>query len=142
MTPLVAESFDLEIFEQFVLDEAHNLEKIEQYLNRFNLFEVLGITSQSLSNTPILLPGCLIQKESHGIGEYFLKVVYQTNFHYLSKSDKLKYGLSNFEKTEVIRDYEGIDILILNEEIKFTICIKNFLDHSFIDVAEILAAKL
>ncbi|EAY27965.1 PD-(D/E)XK nuclease family protein [Microscilla marina] len=136
MTPLVAELQDLEVFEQFVLDEAHHLEKIEQYLNRFNLFEVLGVDTQTQQHSNFIA-WLLDPKGSHGIGQFFLKQLI-THFHYLSKPDKIRYSLGDFEKTEILRDYEGVDILVLNDEVKFTICIKNFLDIPLYNAEEVL----
>lgn len=136
MTPLVAELPEVEVFEKFVLDEAQHLEKIDQYLNRFNLFEVLGVDTQTQQHSNFIA-WLLDPKGSHNTGQLFLKQLF-THFHYLDKSDKIRYSLGDFEKTKVLKDHEGIDILVINEEVKFTVCIKNFLDEPLYRVDEIL----
>lgn len=131
MTPLVAESFDLEMLEGFVLNETDRLKQIEQYLNRFNLFEVLGGTLQTEQHSNILA-WLLNPLESHGIGEYFLKLLIK-KFYYLDAADKIRYNLADITNTKVYRDYEGVDILVVNEEVKLTISIKHFSENNEAD---------
>lgn len=131
MTPFIAESFDLEMLEGFVLNETDHLKQIEQHLNRFNLFEVLGGTLQTEQHSSILA-WLLNPIESHGIGEYFLKLLIK-KFYYLDAADKIKYNLVDVTNAKVYRDYEGVDILVVNEEVKLTISIKHFSDNNEAD---------
>lgn len=124
MTPLVKEAFEIEVLEDFVLQASNNLEKIAQYLNRFNVFEVLGITAHTPQHTRFL-SWLLNPHASHGVGDYFFKLFTQ-QLCALDTSARIKYQLADLTDTEVQFDQNGVDILLVNEDAKLVICIKNF----------------
>jgi len=124
MTPLVEEAFDVKVLEDFVLQEANALEQIQQYLNRFNVFEVLGIENNTSQHTHFLA-WLLNPKASHLAGEHFLKLLVQ-KLYFLDTSTKIKYQLADLSQTQVQLGYQGIDILLINDDIKLVIGIKNF----------------
>jgi len=126
MTPLVEEAFEVALLEDFVLQQANHLEQIHQYLNRFNVFEVLGIVNETSQHTHFLA-WLLNPQASHHAGEHFLKLWVQ-KLYFLDTSTKIKYQLADLSQTQVQLDYQGIDILLVNEALKLVICVKNFGD--------------
>ncbi|OJJ18189.1 hypothetical protein BKI52_25535 [marine bacterium AO1-C] len=132
MTPLVAEAFEVEMLEKFVLQEANHLEQIHQYLNRFNVFEVLGIENDTSQHTHFLA-WLVDPKASHKAGEHFLKLLVQ-KLYFLDTSTKIKYQLADLSQTQVQLNQQGVDILLVNDEVKLVICIKNFGESTTSDV--------
>ncbi len=124
MTPLVEEALEEKMLENFVLQQANHLEQIHQYLNRFNVFEVLGIEHQTSQHTHFLA-WLVNPKASHGAGEHFLKLLIQ-QLHFLDVSTKIKYQLADLGQTQVQLDQSGVDVLLVNDDVKLVICIKNF----------------
>jgi len=112
----------LQELQDFIIEEGDSLEKLNVFLNQPNYFEILGVSHRELQHSNFL-QWLLNPKSSHNIGSYFLKNF--INILELSPEQMLKINLSNLENTKIYREFHDIDLLILNEELKFTICIEN-----------------
>ncbi len=112
----------IEKLKNIVIDESQNLEKLKLYLSQPNYMEILGISHRELQHSNFL-SWMLNSKASHNIGNYFLKSF--INLLPISPDEKIRINLSNLENTKILREYNDIDLLIVNDELNFTICIEN-----------------
>lgn len=112
----------LEKLKNIVIDESQNLEKLKLYLSQPNYMEILGISHRELQHSNFL-SWMLNPKSSHSIGNYFLKSF--INLLQIPLEDKIRINLSELEYTKILREYNDIDLLIVNDKLKFTICIEN-----------------
>lgn len=112
----------IEKLKNVVIDESQNLEKLKLYLSQPNFMEILGVSHRELQHSNFL-SWMLNSNASHNIGNYFLKSF--INLLNISSEDKIRINLSNLENTKVHRELYDIDLLIVNEDLKFTICIEN-----------------
>jgi len=112
----------LEELKNIVIEESQNLEKLKLFLSQPNYMEILGISYRELQHSNFL-SWMLNSKSSHNIGNYFLKSF--INLLPISPEDKIKINLSDLGNTKIHREYNDIDLLIVNEKLKFTICIEN-----------------
>lgn len=112
----------LEKLKNIVIDESQNLERLKLYLSQPNYMEILGISHRELQHSNFL-SWMLNPKSSHNIGNYFLKSF--INLLQISPEDKIRINLSELEDTKIHREYNDIDLLIVNDKLKFTICIEN-----------------
>lgn len=124
---------DIDALKSFV-DDNEDLERLESMLDRFNLFESLGIVRQEIRHSTFLR-WILDPTETHGLGDYWLR-------QFLRKVIKIGEGILNnapslfdlddwnFGRTEVRKEWRNIDILILNEENRFVCVIENKVDST------------
>ena len=112
----------LEDLKNIVIDESQNLEKLKLYLSQPNYMEIFGISHRELQHSNFL-SWMLNSKASHNIGNYFLKSF--INLLPISPEDKIRINLSNLENTKIHREYNDIDLLIVNDKLNFTIYIEN-----------------
>ena len=59
-----------EILEQFIHENA-DLEKLEEIIDKFNIFTALGVVNNEIRHSNFL-SWLLSPNESHGLGDYFL----------------------------------------------------------------------
>lgn len=112
----------LDELKNIVIDESQNLEKLKLYLSQPNYMEILGISHRELQHSNFLA-WMLNANSSHNIGNYFLKSF--INLLPIPPEDKIRINLSNLENTKIYREYNDIDLLIVNDKLNFTICIEN-----------------
>lgn len=112
----------IEELKNIVIDESQNLEKLKLYLSQPNYMEILGISHRELQHSNFL-SWMLNSNSSHNTGNYFLKSF--INLLTIPSEDKIRINLSNLENTKIYREYYDIDLLIVNDELNFTICIEN-----------------
>ena len=119
-----------EALESFVIDNG-DLERLEDLLSKFNIFEALGAVRVEVRHSAFLAY-LLDPKQSHGLGEVFLRrflqrVITGNNTVGLSPVDFDVWGL---EDTVVYRERANIDILIENNRHRFVAIIENKIDSS------------
>jgi len=108
--------------EKLVIEESLQLEKIEAFLEQPNYFEILGVSSKELQHSNFLA-WIFDPKGSHNAEDFCLKSF--INKLPLEPELKIKLNLANLENTQILREYQCIDLLIVNEDAGFTICIEN-----------------
>ena len=118
---------------KFERDCKDDFDLIKESFDEFNIFNVLGVQRREIRHSNFL--GWLFDpNESHNLGDVFLiellKVVSDAGS---LSSEKLEQLLeSDLSDTIVHRESENnIDILIINRELDFVICIENKIDHHF-----------
>jgi hypothetical protein len=116
----------LEALKRFITDNPE-LERLENLLSAFNLFDALGIGRQELRHSNFFA-WLLDPAETHGLGDYFLyKFIKHLGNRERSLTDlvfKVETADNLFD-TEVLREWKNIDILVINHRLKFTITIEN-----------------
>jgi len=113
---------EIEKLQDLVINESQRLEKLKLFLSQPNYLEILGISHRELQHSNFLA-WMMNSRSSHDIGNYFLKSF--INLLPFSPEDKIRINLSNLEGTKILREYNDIDLLIVNDSLKFSICIEN-----------------
>lgn len=108
--------------QEFYVDQSSNILKLEATLNRFNMLRVLGIEHKELQHSNVLA-WLLNPKESHDLGDFPLK-------RFIGKLDippeeKIPILLADLSDVDIRREFEHIDLLIVNENPNFVVCIEN-----------------
>lgn len=109
-----------------VLDELQNI-------TDFNLFETLSLIKTEIRHSNVIA-WLLNPNETHEIGDFFAKSfirnVYKNNkrifSNYKLKSEDVY--LWDYDEIEVLREYENIDILIIDKEHSLVVVIENKID--------------
>lgn len=121
------------ILENFIVDNP-DLETLEEIASQFNIFEALGIEQQELRHSDFLA-WLLNPRETHGLGDYFLKK-FLLRSATLAENEQQS-GLSpidvdttDFSQTTVQREQGHIDILIVNKPNSFVCAIENKINSS------------
>jgi hypothetical protein len=112
-----------EALQKLVIEENLNLERIRVQLREFNPFDVLGIQHFEIRHSNFLA-WMFDPNGTHDTGDYFLKA-FITKLNLFSSSLNINVFLSDLKKTRVYREWNSIDILIINDELKFVIPIEN-----------------
>lgn len=112
----------IEKLQDLVINESLKLEKLELFLSQPNYLEILGVSHRELQHSNFL-EWMMNSRASHGSGSYFLKSF--LNELPFPPEDKIRINLSSLEGTEIRREGDGIDLLIVNDKLKFTISIEN-----------------
>ena len=123
-----SDTLDREALETFVR-ENDELERLEDALATFNLFEVLGITEMETRHSAFLA-WLLDPKGSHGLGDYFLRaflarcasLAHTNEIHTFTPIDVDRWTLAD---TVVERERHHIDILLVNRADGFVCAIEN-----------------
>jgi hypothetical protein len=118
---------ELELLEELVVDNP-DLERLESLVDQFNIFEAIGMAKQEIRHS-FFLAFLLNPNESHGLGEIFLKRLLQkvlTNVRGASLPISLiDLDVWDLEDTTVLREWNSIDILILNTAYNLAVIIEN-----------------
>lgn len=121
--------------ETFFIENQPHLETIRESLNAFNIFNVLGVQYREIRHSNFL--GWLFDpKESHQLGDRFLKDLLKLirDKNLIDADQFIPLLLHDLSETRVERESENnIDILIVNDELNFTICIENKINADFSD---------
>ncbi len=120
-------SDDIQLLEKFLQDE--DLESLEDIVEEFNVFEVLGAVSQEIRHSNFLA-WLLDPSGNHGLGDYFLKrFLWKTTslgreqgVHTISPIEVDGLELAN---VSVRREWRNIDILLVNDAQRFVCAIEN-----------------
>jgi len=116
---------DLKELEAFLVNN-QNLERLEQLIGEFNIFEALGAVHQEVRHSNFLA-FLLNPHENHGMGDRFLKRFLKTAlYNQISPEvNVIDIEVGDFTKALVRREWEGIDILIEDSFNKLIVVIEN-----------------
>jgi hypothetical protein len=112
---------------RFVMDSG-DLERLEDVLSQFNIFEAIGAVRQELRHSDFL-SWLLNPTSNHGLGDLFLKRLLQRTV--LAGPDSelpfnpVEVDVWSFSDAEVRREWENIDILLLSERNRVVVVIEN-----------------
>jgi hypothetical protein len=121
-----------DVLERFILNNP-DLERLEDLLAQFNIFETLKIVDAEIRHSNVLA-WLLDPKLNHGLGDYFirkfLKYVVSNNKSALETDISLfDFEALDYSKAEVRRESQNIDLLIIldnkQEERRYVIAIEN-----------------
>ena len=112
-----------ELLQSFVIKENLNLERLKVQLHEFNPFDVLGVQHFEIRHSNFLA-WMLDPKGSHNLGDYFLKG-FISHMDKINPSYKINLFLTDLTDSRVYREWNNIDILIINDNLKFVIPIEN-----------------
>jgi hypothetical protein len=124
---LKAEIESRALLESFVVDNS-DLERLEQLLGQFNIFEAIGAVRHELRHSDFL--GFLLDpRQNHGLGDEFTRLILQKA---LSSADEIDLPISlidmdvwNLTEIEVSREWQNIDILLIDNPHKLAVIIEN-----------------
>jgi hypothetical protein len=113
-------------------EDASELERIQNLLDQFNMFETIGFIGQEVMHSRFLA-FLLDPKQNHGLGDVLLRKMLEKASAISNAASVLKVfediGSRNMEQTsvqtEVYTDDGRIDILLLNEIEKWAMIIEN-----------------
>jgi hypothetical protein len=122
----------LKLLDNFVLAN-EELDQLEQLLDRFNIFDALGCVRQERRHSDFLR-FLLDPDGNHGLGDLFLK-------RFLQKAVAGPYGHSSriaaaeleamdLRNTQVLREWNDIDIFLRNDESRLAVIIENKIDST------------
>ncbi len=108
--------------------ENRDLERLEALLDRFNIFEAIGVVRQELRHSDFLA-FLLNPQENHRLGDIFVKRLLQRLL--MDTEDvsvpvtPIDLDLWSLEQMEVRREWQRIDILLLDEPNRLAVIIEN-----------------
>ena len=118
------------ILEDFVVGNS-DLEELEVQLDKFNIFEAVGVVRQELRHSNFLA-FLLDPNQNSGLGQAFLKRFLQRAVLNSENSElsitPIDLDSWNLYNVSVQREWQNIDILILEENIKLAVIIENKID--------------
>jgi hypothetical protein len=132
--PEAGKSSDLDrhALEALMIDNP-DLERLEALLDQFNIFEALGAVRQELRHSDFLA-FLLNPQQNHGLGDIFLKRLLQKT---LPSGDSTSVPITpidldiwSLDELLVMREWQNIDILLLDKPHKLAIIIENKIDSS------------
>jgi hypothetical protein len=105
-----------------------DLERLEQLLGQFNLFEALGVVRHELRHSDFLA-FLLDPSVNHGLGDDFVRLLLQ-KFLLRRERQSLPVSLIDLDvwdlnEIEVYREWQNIDILLLDKQHQLVIAIEN-----------------
>lgn len=122
-----SQSKDRRTLEAFVLDNPE-LEKLEALLGEFNLFEAIGAVRPELRHSDFL-SFLLNPQENHGLGDAFVKRFLQRALANVEPDTlpltALEVALLDLDNLEVRREWQNIDILLLDTSNRIAVIIEN-----------------
>jgi len=123
---------DRKALEAFVVDNLE-LEQLEALLEQFNIFEAIGAVRQELRHSDFLA-FLLNPQENHGLGDAFLKRLLQKIL--VAAQDvnvpitPIDFDVWSLDHILVQREWQNIDILLLDEAHELAIIIENKINIS------------
>lgn len=121
---------DRKVLEALVVNNP-DLERLEALLDRFNIFEAVGLVRQEIRHSTFLA-FLLDPRESHGLGDAFAKRLLQEAI--MSTPDAsapvtpIELSLWDLGEMEVRREWRHIDIFLLDERNRLAVIIENKID--------------
>lgn len=113
---------DRRALENFIVGNAE-LEKLEAMLDRFNIFEAIGMVRRETKHSKFL-SFLLDPKQPHGLGDAFLKRFLQSAVAG-TDSEKVSPMELNLDGTTVWREKDYIDIFLLDDENRLAVIVEN-----------------
>ena len=118
---------DLRELERFIVNNP-DLERLEALLDRFNIFEAVGMERQEIRHSKFLA-FLLDPNESHGLGDAFVKRLLQRAVmdspSVSAPVTPIELSLWDLGQMEVRREWQHIDIFLLDEREKLAVIIEN-----------------
>ncbi len=117
--------------ERFVVAN-RDLAELESLAKRFNIFEALGAVRAERNHSKFL--GFLLNsRESHGLGDRFLKRFLQDALEYPPKVDPLtpiEIDLLDLSEAEILFEHDNIDVLIRDAQNHISVIVENKIDST------------
>lgn len=104
-----------------------DLERLESMLDRFNIFEALGAVRQEVRHSDFLA-FLLDPRQNHGLGDLFVKRLLQESIaqaDFAAPITPIDLDIWDMDEIDVRREWQSIDILILDENHKLVVVIEN-----------------
>lgn len=114
---------DEKALRDFLLDE-DCLEELSPWTERFNIFDVLKISRTEIRHSN-MLSWLLDPNENHGLGDRFLKSLFQLIATNSAKHDVFDVLLMDYKSFIALREWKNIDILLVSKEEKVIVAIEN-----------------
>lgn len=118
---------DLQALEDLVVDNP-DLDRMEQLLDRFNLFEAIGVVRQELRHSDFLA-FLLNPQHPHGIGDLFLKRLLQRTLTGNRRSglpiSLIDLDVWSLDSAFILREWNSIDLLVVDETHRIIVLIEN-----------------
>lgn len=118
---------DLKALEAFIVNNP-DLERLEALLDRFNIFEAVGMERQEIRHSRFLA-FLLDPNESHGMGDAFVKRLLQRAVmdapNISTPVTPIELSLWDLGEMSVRREWRRIDIFLLDEREKLAVIIEN-----------------
>ncbi len=109
-------------------EDAQKLERIENLLDRFNIFEAIGFVGQEIKHSRFLA-FLLDPKQNHGLGDLCLKRLLRKVFASADRTSLPAHfedpNAVDLSQTQVHTERHNIDILLTNEAHKFAVIVEN-----------------
>jgi PD-(D/E)XK nuclease superfamily protein len=125
-----AHEADRRALEALVVDNAE-LNRLEELLAAFNLFEALGAVRQEIRHSDFLA-FLLSPQQPHGLGDAFAKRLMQSVSRALPTGttpvSAVDLDIWSLDDLVVLREWENIDILLLDAQHQFAVIIENKID--------------
>lgn len=123
--------FDRRALEALLVDNP-DFDRLKALLGQFNIFEAIGVVRRELRHSDFLAFLLNPQQESHGLDDTFVKRLLQQVF--ISAPDAsepitpIDLDLWNLDQMVVLREWQYIDILLLDESNQLAVIIENKID--------------
>lgn len=118
---------DRQALEELVWDNP-DLERLEALLDEFNIFEAIGMVTQEIRHSAFLA-FMLDPRQNHGFGDTFLKKMLQKALVGSRDSSPpinlIDLDVWSLNNTLVLREWNNIDIFLLDEVHHFAVIIEN-----------------
>jgi PD-(D/E)XK nuclease superfamily len=118
---------DLQALEHLVVGN-EDLERLEALLDQFNIFEAIGVVNQELRHSDFLAY-LLDPRGNHDLRDAFIKRLLQraiiTAADTPMRVTPIELELWNLDRIDVRREWERIDVLVLDEEHELAVIIEN-----------------
>jgi hypothetical protein len=123
---------DIALLEKFILNNS-DLERLEAITDKFNIFLALDIIKEEVRHSNFLA-WLLDPNGTHGAGDYFLKnflkKIAANNRSSLSGLSIFDINLWELDGVEVKKEWQGIDIFLVDHNNNFLCVIENKVDSS------------
>jgi len=120
------DSETIKILQDLVINNPE-LEQLEGLLDRFNIFEALGAIRQEVRHSDFLA-FLLNPRQNHGLGDLFIKRLLQEAIDQADDAQPfspIDLDIWDLDEIEIRREWQSIDILVLDEQHKFAVIIEN-----------------
>lgn len=129
-TGIIDDDQDRKALENLVVDNPE-LEQLEALLDQFNIFEAMGAVRQELRHSDFLA-FLLNPQQNHGLGDVFVKRLLQKAIsppHGVSPPiTPIDLDIWSLDDIVVLREWQNIDILLLDAGHHLTVIIENKID--------------
>lgn len=131
MMEAMASDADKKALEAFLLDNPE-LEKLEALLDEFNIFEAVGAVRQEMRHSDFLA-FLLNPQQQHGLGATFARQLLLTAVRESEQNvavTAVDLALCDLDDLEVRREWQQIDILLLDETNSLAVIVENKVSSS------------